>query len=195
MGNLTVVRLLAQGLRVVHEVPIRDCPFDMSLDRVLPQTERNVKLGLVNEEDFDPERASGSPEALFQILLSSRAATKDLVFTHEDYCLPNILVDGGEVSGFVDMRRAGIADRYKGTSRWRSGASATTVAMRLCSPSSTSTNLDPDADKIEYYMLIDELWQAFSPCSIYKMLPGPSRPHNAGTEVLLQNMVEPVLRL
>jgi aminoglycoside phosphotransferase len=38
MENLDVVRLLAQGLRMVHEVPIRDCPFDMTLDRVLPQT-------------------------------------------------------------------------------------------------------------------------------------------------------------
>ena len=53
MENLDVVRLLAQGLRMVHEVPIRDCPFDMTLDRVLPQTEQNVRLGLVDEDEFD----------------------------------------------------------------------------------------------------------------------------------------------
>lgn len=158
MENLDVVRLLARGLRMVHEVPIRDCPFDMTLDRVLPQTERNVKLGLVNEEDFDPERASGSPEDVFQVLLSSRPATEDLVFTHGDYCLPNTLVDDGEVSGFVDMGRAGVADRYKDI------ALAVRSIRRNCGDAFVQPFLDEyevlgsDADKIEYYMLLDELW-------------------------------------
>ena len=143
---------------MVHEVPIRDCSFDMTLDRVLPQTERNVKLGLVNEEDFDPERASGSPEDVFQVLLSSRPATEDLVFTHGDYCLPNTLVDDGEVSGFVDMGRAGVADRYKDI------ALAVRSIRRNCGDAFVQPFLDEyevlgsDADKVEYYMLLDELW-------------------------------------
>jgi aminoglycoside phosphotransferase len=158
MKNLDVVRLLAQGLHMIHDVPIRDCPFDMTLNRALPETERNVKLGLVNEEDFDPERVSGSPEALFQLLLSSRPATEDLVFTHGDYCLPNILVDDGQVSGFVDMGRAGIADRYKDI------ALAVRSIRHNCGDPFVHPfldeygGLDPTADKIEYYMLFDELW-------------------------------------
>jgi aminoglycoside phosphotransferase len=39
---------------------------------------------------------------------------EDLVFTHGDYCLPNIIIDEElcEVVGFVDLGHAGIADRY-----------------------------------------------------------------------------------
>jgi aminoglycoside phosphotransferase len=149
MENLDVVRLLAQGLRMVHEIPIPDCPFDMTLDRVLPQTERNVRLGLVDEEEFDPERASGSPEELLQVLLPSRPATEDLVFTHGDYCLPNILVDDGEISGFVDMGRTGVADRYKDI------ALAVRSIRRNCGDAFVQPFLDEygglgsDADKIE----------------------------------------------
>ncbi|CAF1629466.1 unnamed protein product [Adineta ricciae] len=46
--------------------------------------------------------------------LISHAPDEDLVFTHGDYCLPNIIFDDNECRaiGFVDLGCAGIADRY-----------------------------------------------------------------------------------
>ena len=158
MESLDVVRLLARGLRMVHEVPIRECPFDMTLEQVIPLTERNVELGLVEVADFDSERAGGSPGALFQVLVATRPTSEDLVFTHGDYCLPNILVDDGEITGFVDMGRAGVADRYKDIA----------LAVRSIRRNNGDAFVQPfldeygvhnsDAGKIEYYMLLDEFW-------------------------------------
>jgi len=51
-----------------------------------------------------------------QLLAEVRAAVpdmEDLAFTHGDFCLPNVLVQGGEVTGMVDWGRAGVADRYQ----------------------------------------------------------------------------------
>lgn len=158
MASQDVVQLLAQGLRMVHNVPIRDCPFDMTLDIEIPRVERNVDLGLVDVADFDAERAGGSPGALFQVLVATRPTSEDWVFTHGDYCLPNILVEDGEITGFVDLGRAGVADRYKDI------ALAVRSIHRNCGEAYMQPFLDAygvrdsDAGKIEYYMLLDEFW-------------------------------------
>ncbi len=37
---------------------------------------------------------------------------ESLVFTHGDYCLPNIIIEGRELSGVIDWDYAGLADPY-----------------------------------------------------------------------------------
>ena len=98
-----ITRLLAEGMHLFHSVPIDGCPFDQSLDkRIAAVRERPEPGGRVDESDFDN-------------LLRTRPASEDLVFTHGDYCLPNILLDGQtpRITGFVDLSRAGIADRHQ----------------------------------------------------------------------------------
>jgi aminoglycoside phosphotransferase len=84
---------------MAHEVSIDQCPFDMSLQGEIERVRFNVTNGLVDEADLESQHQGKSAE--------------DLVFTHGDYCLPNILIDGNEIAGFVDWSRAGVADRYK----------------------------------------------------------------------------------
>jgi len=156
--NEKIVQLLAAGLRAVHAIPIHDCPFDMTLDREIERARDNVVNGLVDETDFDDTRLGRTAAELFEELLSDRPANEDLVFTHGDYCLPNVMVDRGAVSGFVDWGRAGVADRYKD------------IALVVRSlERNTGEDLAPaffeayglssyDAEKIEYYKLLDEFW-------------------------------------
>lgn len=41
-----------------------------------------------------------------------RPSGEDLVFLHGDYCLPNVLVEDGALTGFVDWEYAGAGDRW-----------------------------------------------------------------------------------
>ena len=153
-----IVQQLATGLRAIHAIPIHDCPFDMTLDREIEGARHNVANGLVDEADFDETRLGRSATELFEELLSKRPADEDLVFTHGDYCLPNVMMDRGEVSGFVDWGSAGVADRYKdiaivARSLERNTGEDLTLAFFEAYDLSS-----PDADKIEYYKLLDEFW-------------------------------------
>ena len=111
----TVVRLLAEGLRLIHRVEIVHCPFDQRLTSKIAQARKRVAAGLVDVSDFDEQRKGKRADELFELLLASRPDVEEVVFTHGDYCLPNILIDpsAASISGFIDWGRAGIADRYQ----------------------------------------------------------------------------------
>ena len=153
----SLVRLLAVGLRSIHALRIEECPFDMSLDRMLQEADRNVADGIVDEADFDDERGRSAAELFEELMLRSRPE-EDLVFTHGDYCLPNVIIDGEEVSGFVDWGRAGVADRYKDIAlvvrslEYNTGRDLRAMFFEAYGLPS------PDADKIEYYKLLDDFF-------------------------------------
>ena len=110
-----IVRLLAEGLRMIHGVEIADCPFDRRLAHTVALAKRRVEAGLVDEADFDEQRRQTRANELFETLIKSQPEVEDVVFTHGDYCLPNILIEPSpsRISGFIDWGRAGIADRYQ----------------------------------------------------------------------------------
>jgi kanamycin kinase/aminoglycoside 3'-phosphotransferase-2 len=158
MRNAELVSLLAKGLRMVHRVPVDDCPFERNLDRMVETAGFNVKHKLVHEWDFAETRRGKTAEELYEELLRLRPADEDLVFTHGDYCLPNIIIHRHEIGGFIDLHRAGIADRYQDIAlAIRSiGSNIGTGYEQLFLEKYGIS--EPDIEKIEYYMLLDEFF-------------------------------------
>lgn len=152
-----VVEQLASGLETIHNLPIADCPFDLTLDKKIEQARRNIEHRLVDESDFDAARQGRTAGDLFRELIATKPAREDLVFTHGDFCLPNIILKDWRVNGFIDWGRAGIADRYQDIAllarsvAHNFGAEWQTVLFEIL-------DIEPDFEKIEFYMLLDEFF-------------------------------------
>ena len=154
----TIVRSLAEGLRTIHALPVAGCPFQRPIESDIQLARHNVCHDLVDETDSDGVRKGRSTQELLAALVCLRLAEPDTVFTHGDYCLPNVILDGDRVAGFVDWGRAGVADRYKDLA----------VAVRSVRRN-LGSDLEPvffeaygisevDLDKIDFYALLDEFF-------------------------------------
>lgn len=104
---------LATGLRALHGLDPASCPFDRRLNAQLADGAARVAAGLVDESDFDAARQGWTAEAVLDWLLAHRPAGGDLVVTHGDASLPNILTHDGVFSGMIDVGRLGVADRWQ----------------------------------------------------------------------------------
>ena len=72
-----------------------------------------MEAGLVDEDDFDEEHRNCRAETLFEGLESDIPEHEELVMTHGDACLSNLLADCRGFSGFVDCARLGVAGRHQ----------------------------------------------------------------------------------
>jgi len=153
-----LVRLLAKGLRMIHSVDIKDCPFDQRLSIKLKEAEYRTVNGLVDEDDFDDIRKGRKAIDLFQELIATKPAEEDLVFTHGDYCLPNIIINNGDIGGFIDWGRGGIADRYQDIALVARSL-AYNFGEKWIPLLFKEYGMDKiDYSKIEYYKLLDEFF-------------------------------------
>jgi len=64
---------------------------------------------LVDESDFDEANLGRSPTDILAELQSLPPLPDLICFTHGDACLPNFLTHAGQLTGIVDLGRAGVA--------------------------------------------------------------------------------------
>lgn len=100
---------LAWGLRRVHALDPAGCPFDHSPARQLARLESQ----LTGHSGTAPSAELEAAHLLLNKLKAELPEADDLVFTHGDPCLPNILVEGDRLSGFIDLGSAGVGDCYR----------------------------------------------------------------------------------
>lgn len=164
-----LAKLLANGLKKLWKISILDCPADWRLKRKLEIAKKNVEQGLVNPDNVEPdtfgENGFRDPEALLQWLYDNQPE-EELVLSHGDYCLPNIFGVDSEPTGYIDLGKTGVADKwcdialcYRSMSHNFSGkyqghAYPGYDDMLLF----RELGLEPDWRKLRYYILLDELF-------------------------------------
>lgn len=106
--------ILARGLRRFHDAArVETCPFDFRLDTALAHVRARLDAGHIDQtRDFHEEFAHLTPSTAVACLHSTRPESEDLVVCHGDYCLPNIFIEGGQATGYLDLGELGVADRW-----------------------------------------------------------------------------------
>lgn len=163
-----VTRLAAEAIKMMWSVDVSDCPVDYSLDNKLRLARYYVENGLCDTEDAEPETyAEGGFKDPADLLcwLENNRPEEDLVFSHGDCCLPNIFAHNDRISGYIDLGRGGKADRYQDIALcYRSlkhnydGSYGYTYEDYDPSLLFEYLGIEPDMEKIRYYILLDELF-------------------------------------
>lgn len=166
-----VIDLAAKGLKMMWETDVSNCPCQTSrLTERLKAAEFNVLNGLVDIDNTEPETFSTdgfqNPDELLKWLKNNRPQ-EDIVMTHGDYCLPNIFAEENEISGFIDLGKAGPADRWQDIAiairslshnfdgRYSGGTPIFDFQPQMFLD---ALGIEFDEKKYRYYILLDELF-------------------------------------
>ena len=161
--------LLANGLRALWAVDVRDCPSDQGLSQKLAQARYNVEHGLVDMGNVEPAtfgpKGFRGPAHLLEWLESHRPA-EEPVLSHGDCCLPNLFGVGERLTGFIDLGKTGRADKWCDIAlccRSLGGNLAGRYGGRPRLDFDPKRlfdvlGMDMDEEKIRYYILLDELF-------------------------------------
>lgn len=164
-----LIRLLAEGMKMLWSVDITDCPYCNDTENKLRQAKQQIENGICDMENVEEgtygENGFAGPKDLLE-WLQDHKPKEELVFSHGDYCLPNVLFKDGRVCGFLDLGGCGIADKYQDIALcYRSlihnysgkyggkvygNFDADLLFQEL--------GIEPDWEKIKYYILLDELF-------------------------------------
>ena len=107
------MRQLAGGLRKLHSIPARDCPFEETVGARLARARVAIAEGLVDPRYFSERNQGLTPQAIYSRLMRTVPVHEDIVIVHGDATFDNLLIDiASENVGFIDCGHAGRGDRY-----------------------------------------------------------------------------------
>lgn len=168
MNPDNATELLAKSLQMVWNVDISECPYHNSIDNRLKQARYNVEHNLVDVDDCEPEtfceNGFKDPTDLLDWLIKNKPV-EEPVLSHGDFCMPNIFFKDGKVSGYIDLGKCGISDKWQDIALCYRSLKHNTdgtygVKCEQFSPDLLFDKLGitPDWDKMKYFKLLDELF-------------------------------------
>ena len=165
-----LISLLCEVFKVLWSVDTEEVYIDSAsnIHERLRTARCNVENNLVDVNNVMPEtfgtKGFSSPNALLE-WLENNIPKQDLVFTHGDLCFENIFVQNSHINGFIDLGKAGVADRWQDLAICIRELDEIFLNMNDSSYKKYSSDMlleklgiEKDDTKLKYYMLLDELF-------------------------------------
>lgn len=105
-----MVALMAEGLHRLWCIDTTECPRMRTLGEDTEKALERIRGGRLNREELLECGFETADEMAEWI--EAHPVEYDPVLSHGDYCLPNLLLKDGEISGYIDIGGIGVADRY-----------------------------------------------------------------------------------
>lgn len=164
-----MIPVLSDALKLLWSIDISDCPRKTDIDTVLSEAEYRVRNDLVDLNDVEPETfGEGGFKDAEELLswLKENKPSYEPVLSHGDFCLPNVFIKDGKLSGLIDLGNTGSGDKwmdialcYRSLKHNADGMWGGNVYPDI-RPEVLFEELEiePDWDRIHYYILLDELF-------------------------------------
>lgn len=164
-----LLALLAKALEMLWAVDVTDCPRKRDIDAELAEAKYRVENGLVDMDNVEPttfgEGGFRDPKELLRWLEDNRPDYEP-VLSHGDFCLPNIFIEDGRISGFIDLGDTGIGDKWRDIAlcyrslkhNFDGSYGGKVYADFQPDMLFEKLGIQPNWEKLKYYILLDELF-------------------------------------
>lgn len=102
----------AEQLRRLHDTPCIGCPVPNRTAEYLSQAAENYAAKRYDIDLFPDNWGYSTPEEAWQVVEENGKYLKNDTLLHGDYCLPNIILNNWNFSGFIDLDTSGVGDRH-----------------------------------------------------------------------------------
>lgn len=155
-----MIRIYSEGIKLFQSVSILDCPFASDIDFRLNELDYLLRNNLadIDTENWEDDTPFRDPNELHAFLKRCKP-NEELVFSHGDFGDSNIFVANNQISGFIDLGRSGKADKWYDIAFCvRSIQHDMGNDKEYLDLFFDLLDIEPDWDKIKYYILLDELF-------------------------------------
>jgi kanamycin kinase len=102
----------AEQLALLHAEDYTGCPVPNHTERYFAKAEHNKRNGTYDKSQFPDSWGYKSEEEAWAVVETRSYLLKTDTLLHGDYCLPNIILEDWQFSGFIDLDHGGVGDRH-----------------------------------------------------------------------------------
>lgn len=103
---------IASVLRKLHDMPIDGCPITNRTDSYVRSVLNGYASGNYEADLFEGLWEFKSDQDAWSYAREGMSLLETDTLIHGDYCLPNIMLDDWNLSGFIDLVNGGVCDRH-----------------------------------------------------------------------------------